>query len=171
MLVGSILSCNSDEKKVTDKKEDHPTTKKKESKKNNNTKVRNDINIKAEGIKFSQAFLLYEDGALVPETNETGVGRPVRLRLIIDNGWREENGKVSIGASEKIETSEGEVILDEKDLFSSMPIINADDAKYITLTANISRLDKLYDYFLVSFKVWDKKGPGQLTGDYKLYIK
>jgi hypothetical protein len=93
------------------------------------------------------------------------------LRLIIDNGWKEQDGKVSIGASEKIETSDGEIVLDEKDLFAAMPEINADDAKFLTLTANISRLDKLYDYFLVSFQVWDKNGTGQINGNYKLYIK
>ncbi len=58
------------------------------------------------------------------------------MRLIIGDGWKEQDGKVSIGAAEKIETNDGEVILDEKDLFAAMPVINADDAKFITLTAN-----------------------------------
>ncbi|MDQ3683376.1 MAG: hypothetical protein M3352_09935 [Bacteroidota bacterium] len=138
---------------------------------NRNTKIRNNIDLESKGVNVLQAFLLYEDGTLVPETNETGVGKPVKMRLIIDKGWKEQDGKVSIGASEKIETSDGEIVLDEKDLFADMPIINADDAKFLTLTANISRLDKLYDYFLVSFKVWDKYGSGQITGNYKLYIK
>jgi len=93
------------------------------------------------------------------------------MRLVIGEGWKEQDGRVSIGASEKIETSDGEVVLDEKDLFAAMPTLDANDAKFITLTANISRLDKLYDYFLVSFKVWDKNGSGEISGNYKLYIK
>ncbi len=138
---------------------------------NRNTKIRNDIDLESKAVNVLQAFLLFEDGTLVPETNETGVGKPVNMRLIIDKGWKEQDGKVSIGASEKIETSDGEIVLDEKDLFAAMPAINANDAKFLTLTANISRLDKLYDYFLVSFKVWDKNGTGEINGNYKLYIK
>ena len=172
IIVGLITSCNNDQQKNADTKNKvEKTQKMTTSNLRNNIKIRNDINIKAEGIDLSQAFLLYDDGTLVPETNETGVGKPVKMRLIIDNGWKEQDGKVSIGASEKIETSDGELMLDEKDLFAAMPIINADDAKVITLTANISSLDKLYDYFLVSFKVWDKNGTGQITGNYKLYHK
>ncbi len=172
IIVGLIISCNNDQQKNADTKNKvEKTQKMTTSNLRNNIKIRNDINIKAEGIDLSQAFLLYDDGTLVPETNETGVGKPVKMRLIIDNGWKEQDGKVSIGASEKIETSDGELMLDEKDLFAAMPIINADDANFITLTANISSLDKLYDYFLVSFKVWDKNGTGEITGNYKLYIK
>ncbi|MFN2440087.1 MAG: hypothetical protein ABR503_12865, partial [Chitinophagaceae bacterium] len=47
-----------------------------------NTKIKNDIKLESNGINVLQAFLLYEDGTLVPETNETGVGKPVKLRLI-----------------------------------------------------------------------------------------
>ncbi len=167
-----IASCNNHQQKDADAKTKVGATQKKNaSNLRDIKKIRNDINIKADGVNLSQAFLLYEDGTLVPETNETGVGKPVKMRLIIDGGWKEQEGKVSIGASEKIETSDGELMLDEKDLFAAMPIMNADDAKFITLTANISSLDKLYDYFLVSFKVWDKNGTGEITGNYKLYIK
>ncbi len=133
-------------------------------------KIRNDIKLQTSGLNVSQAFLLYEDGSLVAQDNVTNVGRPVKLRLIIDGGWKTEDGNVYIGASEKIETSDGQVLLDEKDLFSHMPYISTEDARYITLTATISRLDKLYDYFLVSFRVWDKKGKGEVTGSYKLHV-
>jgi hypothetical protein len=134
------------------------------------TKIRNDIQLQTSGLKVSQAFLLYEDGTLVPPENVTNVGKPLKLRLIIDDGWNKEDGNVYIGASERIETSDGQVLLDEKDLFADMASVKAEDAKYISLTANISRLDKLYDYFLVSFRVWDKKGSGEVTGSYKLHI-
>lgn len=172
IILALIASCNNSQQKDEEgKNKEEASQKKNSSNATNNKKIRNDINIKADGVNLSQAFLLYEDGTLVPETNETGVGKPVKMRLIIDGGWKEQDGKVSIGASEKIETSDGGLVLDEKDLFADMPLINADDAKAITLMANISSLDKLYDYFLVSFKVWDKNGTGQITGNYKLYIK
>jgi hypothetical protein len=141
------------------------------STKSSGIKVKNNIQLQPSGLQVSQAFLLYEDGALVPASNVTNVGRPVKLRLIIDGGWKNKDGNVYIGASEKIETSDGKVVLDEKDLFSHMPYISPEDAQYITLTATISGLDKLYDYFLVSFRVWDKIGQGEVTGSYKLYVQ
>ena len=73
-----------------------------ESKKTS-SKIRNGIELNTTGnLKVSQAFLLFEDGTLVPESNEAKVNQPVNLRLIIEDGFTENNGKVEIGASEKI---------------------------------------------------------------------
>jgi hypothetical protein len=136
------------------------------------SKIRNGITLEEGGLKVSQAFLSYEDGTLVQEANQANVNQKVILRLIIDKGWTEENGKVFPGASKKVETNEGDLLLNEGDLFSSMTDgVNAKDAEYITLSAVITKLDKLYDYFLVKFKVWDKKGTASVSGSYKLYIK
>jgi hypothetical protein len=44
------------------------------------------------------------------------------------------------------------------------------DAEVISLSAVITQIDKLYDYFLVSFRVWDKKSNGEVSGSYKLYL-
>jgi hypothetical protein len=134
-------------------------------------KFKNGINISSKGLDVSQAFLLFDDGTLVPEDNKVGVNQQVNLRLIIDGGWKAENGKVSIGASEKIETDKGDVVLNEPDLFQSIGDVSVQDAGVITLKAVITSIDKLYDHFKVSFKVWDKKGDGSVEGSYKLYIK
>ena len=135
------------------------------------SKIRNGIELKSNGIKVSQAFLVFDDGTLVPQSNEVQVNQPVTMRLVIDEGFKAENGKVTIGASEKIETSNGNVLVDEADLFKSQDEIEAARAGVITLKAVITQIDKLYDYFLVSFKVWDKKSNNNVTGSYKLYIK
>jgi hypothetical protein len=136
------------------------------------SKIRNGIELKTKGdLKVSQAFLLFEDGSLVPSSNEAKVNQEVNLRLIIEGGFKQNNGMVEIGASERIETSTGQVLLDEKDLFRTLGEIEAARAEALTLKAVITRLDKLYDYFLVSFRVWDKKGNGEVTGSYKLYIQ
>ncbi|MFN2457508.1 MAG: hypothetical protein ABR502_04845 [Chitinophagaceae bacterium] len=163
----SVFSaCNNDAKTKGDKKQQTTA-----NKNNRNAKIRNDIQLNAKDVKVSQAFLLYEDGTLVPATNETNVNEPVKLRLVIDEGWKQNAGKVSLGASERIETNDGLLVLDEKDLFKDIASIDTSDAHFVTLTANISRVDKLYDYFLVSFRVWDKNSTGEINGSYKLYIK
>jgi hypothetical protein len=138
----------------------------------NSSKIKNGIELKTKGdLKVSQAFLLFEDGTLVPSSNEAKVNQKVNLRLVIDGGFTEKNGMVEIGAAEKIETNSGELLLDEKDLFRDLGEIEANRAKMLTLNAVITRLDKLYDYFLVSFRVWDKNGDGEINGSYKLYIQ
>ena len=166
-----LFACKLDVKGPGEKDEDNSSEKTSISQKTK-TKIRNDIQLETTGdVKVSQAFLIYEDGKLVPADNKTEVGKPVNLRLIIDDGWKEEGGDVSIGASERIETSDGQVMLDEKDLFKDFTTISSSDARILSLSASISRLDKLYDYFLVSFRVWDKNGPGEIKGNYRFYIQ
>ena len=134
-------------------------------------KVRNGIEITENGLHAQQAFLLKDDGTLISDDNKIQVGERVLLRLIID-GWEEKNGAVFPEASEKIATNTGVVFLNEPALFSaSLPDgTTLENAKAITLYATITRLEKLYDYFLVSFKAWDKSTNKSLSGSYKLYI-
>jgi len=136
------------------------------------SKIRNDVKCTEKGLKVKQAFLLYEDGSLVEEGNKINVNEKVILRLVLD-GFIEENGRVQPGATEKISTSEGQVLLESDDLFASYPDgMRAEEAGLLSLSAVITSIDKLYDYFLVQFRVWDKKqGGGEITGFYKLYLK
>lgn len=136
------------------------------------TKVRNNIMLQEKGLKVSQAFLVFEDGTLVPEANEVSIKQKVVLRLVVEDGYKVENGKVYIGASEKISTNTGKVFLDEKDLFVAYSDgVSKEDAQYITLSAVITGIDRLYDHFMVSFRLWDKRNNNEVTGSYKLYIK
>jgi hypothetical protein len=134
-------------------------------------KIRNNIQLKTKDVIVSQAFLMYADGSLVPQSNETTVNRAVKIRFVVDEGWVENNGRVSLGAAEKIQTNDGRVILDEKDLFRNSKHIDANDSHFITLTANVSKMEKSYEYLTVSFRVWDKNGSGEITGNYRLYVK
>ena len=70
----------------------------------------------AGGIQIPLEDLLFDDGRLVPSDNKVEVGQKVNLRLIIE-GWDAADGKVMLGASERISTDEGSVLLDEEDLF------------------------------------------------------
>jgi hypothetical protein len=136
-----------------------------------NSKIRNGVQLQENGLHAEQAFLLKQDGSLINDDNKVQVGEQVLLRLII-SGWKQENNLVFPEASEKIATNTGVVFLDEPALLgSSIPDgTTLENAKYLTLYATITKLDKLYDYFVVSFKVWDKKSNNSLTGSYKLYI-
>jgi hypothetical protein len=135
------------------------------------SKVRNNIQLNSKGVKVAQAYLYFEDGSLVPKSNQVNVNQKVKMRLVIEDGWKEENGKVSIGASEKVETNTGKEVLNVEDLFASVGDLEPTDSKFIILSVVITGLDQLYDHFLVSFRVWDKNGAGEITGNYKLYLK
>ncbi len=137
------------------------------------SKIRNNIIIEEHGLKVEQAFLMYEDGSLVSQSNETDVNKKIKCRLIISDGWKQKDGKVFPGAEEIIETSSGDVALDEKDLFKQYDEtgVSPEDVTYITLSASITKIDKLYDYFVVKFKVWDKVGKGYVNGSFKFTVK
>lgn len=142
-----------------------------DSKTSSGSKIRNGIKLKSGGLEVSQAFLVYPDGSLVPEENLTKVNEDLKLVLRIDKGWKVENDKVEIGASEKVTTSEGNVILDEKDLFKDQGPANASDASVITLRVSITQINKLFDYYQVDFRVWDKKGTNEVSGSYRFNLK
>jgi hypothetical protein len=46
-----------------------------------------------------------------PDDNFIDFSQPIKLMLNVDSGWVEKDGKVNIGASEKILTEDGTVIL------------------------------------------------------------
>ena len=122
-------------------------------------------------MKVEQAFLVFEDGKLVPSDNKIDVGQWVGLRLIL-NGWQKQNGKVFVDAEEQITTSDGKQLLDQKNLFKDYAEgLSSEDAKALTLSARITAIDKLYDYFTVTFRVWDKQSQNEISGSYKLYLK
>src|SRR5687768_2328418 len=108
LLAMAIAACNNSAQ----------TGDKAESGSNNNSSYRNNIKVKSKGVNVEQAFLMFDDDKLVPGDNKVEIGQRVRLRLIL-SGWEPVNGKVALGASEKIETDDGQVILDEKDLFAN----------------------------------------------------
>lgn len=148
------------------------SVKKGDDKEATKTKTRNGINIKSKGIKVEQAFLLFEDGNLVPEDNKVRINQKVRMRLIL-SGWKEKEGKVFLSAAETVKTSEGDIILDERDLFKGYEQgLSPDDAKFITLNVVITEINKLYDHFMVSFQLKDQTEPqNTVEGYYKLYIE
>lgn len=164
-----ILACQDTAK--SEAKSKKPETETASEDKTSDKNIRNQIEINSEGVTIRQAFLMFEDGKLVPDDNMVEVGQKVLLRLIL-KGWKEEDGKVFLGASEKITTDEGQVLLDEQNLFASYASgVDPKEAEMITLTAVITRVDRLYKYFKVSFRVWDDKSTDNVSGYYQLYLK
>jgi hypothetical protein len=187
LLITVLFACNDDKLPAGDPKfltatdkenkeeiNENTTSKKQVNDEDNtsNTQLLNDISLSTQGgVEVSRAFLSYANGNLVPPSNTTSLGRPVFLNLNIAKGWQETDGKVSIGASEKISTDNGTVILEEADLFKDYTSFNADDAKFIQMKALVNSMYGPIEYFVVDYRVWDKNGDGSVKGHYKFYIE
>ena len=136
-------------------------------------RVYNKIQLTATEVKVEKAYLLLDNGKRVPDDNFVDFNSPVRMQLIIDSGWVVENNKVMLGASEKIVTEDGKVLVDETDLFQKYPDgISVEDSKSIYLSAILKLKEGVPPTsFTVSFRVWDKRGNGNIEGSYKLYSR
>lgn len=134
-------------------------------------KIRNNIQVQSNGVKVEQAFLTYEDGTLVPADNVTAINKKLLLNLVV-SGWEEKDGSVQLEASEKVTTSEGQVILDVPDLFtqSGLQSLSAKDARYLRLNVVITGINELSDYYKVEFKVWNQYTQQFIYGTYQFSV-
>ena len=123
-------------------------------------------------LKVSRAFVSTVDGEVFKNEVTAGDGEKLILNLNMD-GFKEEGGKCFVGVSEKITSSNGEVILDEQDLFSKYNEtgLNPDDARFVRLSAVVTGNVSSNPYYMVTFRVWDKKAPGDVSGSYKIRTK
>jgi hypothetical protein len=156
----------------TDK--NNPSTVKSTVEKIGNVTVTNNINITTNTTKLKSASLIFVDGERIPDDNVVSVNEKIKLKLGFeeDNTWKIINGKSNIGASEKITTDDGTVILNAGDLFKDYPEgLDADKVQTIKLSAIITKTVPSIKYFVVYFRVWDKFGDAELIGNYKFYVK
>ena len=137
------------------------------------SKIKNNIQLKTNGFKVSEAYLIFDDGTPVPQDNKVDLNQKITLLIIIDAGWKVTDSLVYPGASEKVVLSNGYEVLNNDDLFTAYTEkgVNAADARYISLKAVITQIDNKKNYIIVKFRVWDKKGTSSLSGSYKFFIK
>ena len=138
-----------------------------------NDLIKNGIILKNNGFNVTEAYLVFDDETLVPEGNKVELNQNVNMLLIIDGGWTETGGRVFPGSKQILRLNNGEEILNTEELFSAFDEtgVSPEDARYITLNAVITELKDKKKYVIVNFRLWDKKGPAEITGSYKLYIK
>ena len=138
----------------------------------NGATIKNDIEVDATGVKVKEVYLV--DAEYKPLTeNKARVGEKIHIVIKMDTGWVKENGKSFIGASERILTSAGRVVVSADDIFKEQELTGLDpeDTKVISLSAIITQADPGIDKFEVQFKVWDKKGLGEVKGKYYFSLK
>jgi hypothetical protein len=112
-----------------------------------------------------------EDARYRPD-NTAKLNERVILTIELDTGWTKHNGISYLGASEQIFDKEGVVVLDAQDLFSNLEEKGLDSkvAHNINLSAFIESVEPGFEEFTVKFRIWDKKGTGEVKGRYKFKI-
>lgn len=123
------------------------------------------------GLKVAKAFLADEESHLLPSDNRVIAGQPVYLNLVVAGGWMAEKNVVSPGARQTITTENGEPVLSSPDLFAGTPSVAVSKASYLRLKAVITQVEKKRQAFVVHYRVWDKMGPGEITGSYRLLVE
>ncbi|MCW3089689.1 MAG: hypothetical protein JWP81_758 [Ferruginibacter sp.] len=138
-----------------------------------NNLIKNGIQLKINGFKVSDAYLMFDDENLVPEDNKVDLNQNVNMILIIEEGWNETGGGVFPGSKQVIKLSNGKEISNSEDLFAAFDEtgVSTEEARYITLNAQVTDPKTRKNTVVVNFRVWDKKGAAEITGSYKLYIK
>jgi hypothetical protein len=135
--------------------------------------IYNNIQVEFHKIRLLKTYLIDKNERKIPNDNKIDLDNRISLIILTDSNWTKENGKVWLGASQKIIVeSSGEVLLDEKDLFNSSEGLTVSDASGLALKAIFEFKKKIPPTnFRVSFRVWDKKGPAYIEGYYNLYSK
>jgi hypothetical protein len=138
----------------------------------NGAVIKNDIELEATGVKLRSAYLVDARENLLKE-NITGLNEKIYLVLKTDTGWVKENNLSFLGAAERISTNEGNVLVDAADIFKDYETagLPADKADVVSLSAIITKADPGIDHFVVQFRVWDKKGGGEIKGKYMFKIR
>ena len=138
----------------------------------NGALIKNDIEVDATGVKVAEVYLVDADYKPLGE-NKARVGEKIHLVIKMDTGWVKENGKSFIGASERILTSAGRVVVSADDIFKEYELtgLDAKDTKLVSLSAVITQADPGVNNFEVQFRVWDKKGNGEVKGKYYFSLK
>jgi hypothetical protein len=134
--------------------------------------IKNDIDLEVTGVKLKEAYLVDANYNLLNE-NVAAIGEKIYVVIKLDTGWVKEEGKSFIGAGERISTKAGGVIVDADDIFKTQGVtgMDAEDAKVISLSAVITEAKPGVDDFVVKFRVWDKKGTGDVRGKYNFSLK
>jgi hypothetical protein len=138
----------------------------------NGAMIKNDIDLEVTGVKLKGAYLL--DASYRPLIeNKAALGEKIYVVVEMDTGWIKENGRSFIGAGERISTKEGGVLVDAEDIFKDQGItgMSAEDSKLISLSAVITDAKPGVSDFVVKFRVWDKKGKGEVKGKYNFSLK
>ena len=122
-------------------------------------------------LSYEQA-LIYEDGKRTNVTEFT-TGSVLEFHLDGVSGFKEEEGRVFIGAAMTIINQENVEILHYPDLFEEFDKtgVSPIDARQLSLTLKIKSPLEAGHKYIWKARVWDKKGSGEITSEMEISVK
>jgi hypothetical protein len=142
----------------------------------NGTLLYNGIKLEAKEVSVKKAYLVVNDdsGEMVDEGNFVDIKKGVKLILRTGDGWKVTDDRVWLGASMKVYSETGELLLNKPDMFSSIDEtgITAEDSKTLALSVYFSKFEAKQPVSLdVVFTIWDKKSSALIEGSYTVHSK
>ncbi len=173
LMLSLLQACSNDAQEQKPEQETHVSNATPSNETGNKTgSILNNILLEEKGgLTVSSAFLADEAGRLVNPNNTVTAGKPVYLMLVIKEGWVVKNNLVSPGTEQTITTHNGEPVLKSSDLFAASPQIKAEDASRLQLKVVLKTSRPDIRYYVIRFRVWDKNGKGEITGQYQLQVE
>ena len=118
-------------------------------------------------IEPAKVLLVMNDEVI----NHTDI--PIGEKFIVINdgvsGLVTKNGKVKVGCYLKIADQAGNILLEEKDLFTNNDEFIPKDARMLKCTVTTGEPMKWEENYIVSVSFWDKQGKGRI--DNRVTIK
>lgn len=135
--------------------------------------VHNDIELKSTNLIVKRAYLTDAKGNELQE-NVVGLKEPVKLNIELFNSWTEVNGRVYLGATQVALTDKGTAVEGgDNDVYAANEAegFDAKDGHFVNLWLSIDEIKEPTEFYTVTFRFWDKKGDGEVTGSYKFKVK
>jgi hypothetical protein len=112
------------------------------------------------GMEPEKVFLVMNNEVL----NHTDIPIGESFLLVNDGikGLQSKNGKVRVGCSLSITDEQGEILMDEKDLFEGHDEFEEKDAKLLKCTVNTGEPMKWEKKYNTAVTFWDKNGSGKI---------
>ena len=104
--------------------------------------------------------------------DEISLDKKVQIDLLDVSGWVLENERAFIGGSMSIVSSNGDVILNQSDMFSNYAQsgVSIEDSKIISPSFTTGTPMVVGETYTLSFKTWDLKGDGEINLEVDLKI-
>ena len=134
--------------------------------------IKNDIQAEASGVKVTAIYLVDDQNEPL-KSNNVALNQEISCRVELDTGWTKVDGKSWVGISEQIQSGSGKIVLDAADLLSDYDStgVAGEDAEVLSASATITQLEEGVSDYIIHFRMWDKKGKGEVKGSYTLIVK
>ena len=133
--------------------------------------VHNDkISVKSDQISFGEIYLFSQQKGHVITNGKAGYNENLYLIFEGLQGFTEEEGKVHLGLSMVVKDAEGNLILDEPDLFGDS-MLDTEEAHYQIAPSFILTGTQVANPVSCTIRIWDKRSSAWISATTEIVIE